>query len=81
MNKNRIGCNVKTCVYNTQCECTAEKIEVGCDECVQPCCDHETLCRTFKKKACLLYTSMRQSAVVGDQKQTFGINIQPSDRK
>ena len=40
MNKNRIGCNVKTCVYNTQCECTAEKIEVGCDECVQPCCDH-----------------------------------------
>ena len=51
MNRNRIGCNVKTCVYNTQCECTAEKIEVGCDECVQPCCDHETLCRTFKKKA------------------------------
>lgn len=48
--KNQILCNVKTCVHNAQCQCTADTVEVSCDECIQPCCDHETLCHTFKSK-------------------------------
>ena len=70
MNKNRIGCNVKTCVYNTQCECTAEKIEVGCDECVQPCCDHETLCRLKtrgKKAVSFSFLFLKHSAEGGER--------------
>lgn len=50
MNNNKIRCNVLTCIYNDHCDCTAACIEVGCDCCAQPNNDHETLCRTFKKK-------------------------------
>ena len=50
MNQNHIACKVKTCIYNRQCECEALKVEIGCDQSQKPCCDHETLCRTFRKR-------------------------------
>ena len=42
-----IKCNVDSCIYNVNCSCSAQTIEVACDN---SACDHETLCKTFRKK-------------------------------
>ena len=45
-----IKCNVDSCIYNLNCSCSAQTIEVACDNCACAACDHETLCKTFRKK-------------------------------
>ncbi len=47
---NRIRCNVNTCKYNDDQLCKAAEIEVGCCNCIRPCCDAETECNTFAPK-------------------------------
>ena len=81
MNKNRIGCNVKTCVYNTQCECTAEKIEVGCDECIQPCCDHETRAGPSRKRpSAKAKEKLILPQAAGEKKQFLFLSILRSEK-
>jgi len=47
---NIIRCNVDSCVHNVNCACNAPYVEVSCDNCTCAQCDHETLCKTFRKK-------------------------------
>ena len=47
---NVIRCNVESCLHNVNCSCSAPYVEVACDNCARAVCDHETLCKTFRKK-------------------------------
>ncbi|MBE6107711.1 MAG: DUF1540 domain-containing protein [Erysipelotrichaceae bacterium] len=47
---NVIKCKVDSCVYNVNYACSAPTVEVACDNCACAACDHETLCKTFRRK-------------------------------
>lgn len=47
--KHGIVCRVEECVFQKDCECTAECIEVGCD-CGCAVSSQQTECCTFRKK-------------------------------
>ena len=45
----KIECKAEHCNYNSNCKCTAEKVNVGC-MCPEVCTMSQTECETFKTK-------------------------------
>lgn len=45
-NNCEVECDAEECTHNSNCYCTADRIDVGCAD---ACCCSETECRTFKR--------------------------------
>ncbi len=45
-NNCEVECEAQECKYNSDCTCTADRIDVGGEN---ACCSSETECKTFKK--------------------------------